>query len=60
MSPRTGRPPKKDGKKDQTLQLRLSQETMNILNDCASKLNTTRTAVVEQGIGLVHKNLENK
>lgn len=55
--PRTGRPPKIEGKKDQLFQTRFTKETMNKLKECAAYFETTRTAILERGIELIHESL---
>ena len=58
MSPRTGRPVKGTSKRDKSLQLRMSKEELDCLDDCAKKLKVSRTDVVNQGILLVKKELD--
>lgn len=60
MSPRTGRPPKMGKSKTVSLQLRITQETADKLQECANELTVSRTEVIEQGIDLVHKKVKNK
>lgn len=60
MSPRTGRPIKGASKRDKSLQLRMSEEELNLLDECAKRLNATRTDVVNQGIKLVKSKLDSK
>lgn len=60
MSPRTGRPVKGTSKRDKSLQLRMSAEELVLLDECASRLNKTRTDVVNIGIQLVRKELDEK
>ena len=58
MSPRTGRPIKGASKRDKSLQLRMSIEELELLDECAKQLNETRTDVVNRGIRLVKKELD--
>lgn len=58
MSPRTGRPIKGTSKRDKSLQLRMSQDELNLLDECAKRLNLSRTDVVNQGIQLVKQELD--
>lgn len=60
MSPRTGRPIKGNGKRDKSLQLRMSSEELQLLDYCAKKSEQTRTDVVNRGIALVKKELDKK
>lgn len=60
MSPRTGRPIKGTSKRDKSLQLRMSGEELKLLDECAKRLNSTRTDVVNKGIQLVKKELDGK
>ena len=58
MSPRTGRPIKGNSKRDKSLQLRMSAEELELLDECAKRLDTTRTEVVNKGIRLVKNQLD--
>lgn len=60
MSPRTGRPIKGDSKRDKSLQLRMSQQELDLLDECAKSLKITRTDVVNKGIQLVKTELDKK
>lgn len=60
MSPRTGRPIKGTSKRDQSLQIRMSKEEMDRLDECARRLDTSRTEVVNKGILMVEKKLDDK
>ena len=60
MSPRTGRPIKGTSKRDKSLQLRMSADELNLLDECAELLNVTRTDVVNKGIRLVKSELDKK
>ncbi len=59
MSPRTGRP-HKDITKSVNLGLRLTEETAEKLQRCASALDISRTEVIERGIDLVEAEIEKK
>lgn len=52
ISPKTGRPPKEDARREQ-ITLRLRSETMEKLKECAERNNITRTEVIERGIDFV-------
>lgn len=58
MSPRTGRPIKGTSKRDKALQIRMTQEELALLDECAEKLDATRTDVVNKGIQLVKAELD--
>ena len=61
MSPKTGRPVKGTSKRDKSLQLRMSVDELSLLDECAARLDESRTDVVNRGIRLVKKELdENK
>lgn len=60
MSPRTGRPIKGASKRDKSLQLRMSSEELDLLDECAKQLNISRTDVVNKGIRLVKADLNKK
>ena len=54
MSPR----PKSDRSKNMRFEIRLTQETLKTLEECAKKLHTTKTGVVLKGIDLVKSELD--
>lgn len=58
MAPRTGRPIKGPRKRDQSLQIRMTQDEMDMLDDCATRLDATRTDIVVRGISLVRDALD--
>ena len=45
-------------RKEHRLQLRLNDEELRALDDCAAALKTTRTDVVNRGIQLVKESLD--
>lgn len=51
MSPRTGRPT--DSRKDIKLQIRVDQDTLEELDQCAKRDNSNRSVIVRKGIKLV-------
>lgn len=57
---RTGRPRIYDEKKNRALQFRVTQTTINKLEECSKELNITRTAVIEKGIDIIHDSLNKK
>ena len=60
MSPQTGRPVKGASKRDKSLQLRMSEQELELLDECSKRLNATRTDVVNKGIQLVKAELDTK
>ena len=58
--PKTGRPVKGTSKRDKSLQLRMSEEELSLLEECAERLNLSRTDVVNRGIKLVKDGLDKK
>ena len=60
MLPRPGRPIKGTSKRDKSLQLRMSREELELLDECSKRLEMTRTDVVNKGIKLVKKELDKK
>ena len=60
MSPKTGRPIKGASKRDKNLQIRINTEELALLDECAQLLDISRTDVINKGIGLVKKELDNK
>ncbi|MBR4072893.1 MAG: hypothetical protein IKK24_03015 [Clostridia bacterium] len=47
--------PKSDNPKSVKMNIRITKETANDLEACATVLNTSKIAVIEKGIGLVKK-----
>ncbi len=58
--PPKGRPIKGESKRDKSLQLRMSAEELKLLNECAKRLNVSRTDVINKGICLVWDDLDKK
>ena len=54
-----GRPPV-ENPKNIKLQIRVSQDTMNTLDECAEKLNSTRSDIVRKGIERIASELKVK
>ncbi len=59
MSPSSGRPPI-DNPKCVRLEIRLTKEQSDTLTECAAKLGTTRTEVINRGVQLVKAELDKK
>lgn len=59
MSPRTGRPPK-DNPRNINIGLRLSNEEADLLQECAERLDTTRTEIVVKGVKMVKSEIDAK
>ena len=57
MSPRTGRPPK-ENPRNVNLNIRITKEESERIQNCADKLNMTRTDTIMKGIGMVEKEVE--
>lgn len=57
MSPK-GRPTQ--DKKDKRFEIRLSQDTYDILEECAGVLNLTKAQVIHRGIELVKSEIDKK
>ena len=57
MSPRTGRPPK-ENPRNINLNIRITKEESERIQNCADKLNITRTDTIMKGIGMVEKEVE--
>lgn len=57
MSPRTGRP-KSDNPRNYRFEIRMDKELAKKLQDCADRLQISKTAVIEKGIDLVHKSVK--
>ena len=54
MSPRTGRPPK-ENPRNVNLNIRITPDEARRIQECADKLDMTRTDTLMTGIGLVEK-----
>lgn len=52
MTPRTGRPPAENPKKDR-ITIRLTMFQQNVLNECAKKFGTTKADVLSRGLTLM-------
>ncbi|MDN9632441.1 CopG family transcriptional regulator [Clostridioides difficile] len=57
MSSKLGRPPKENSKKLR-FEVRLNQEQVDVLNECAENLKISKTDVVIKGIELVKEKLD--
>lgn len=57
MSPKIGRP-KSETPKDTMLRVRLDEVYCQKLEQCATKLNISKSDVVRKGIDLVEKSIE--
>ena len=56
MSPRTGRPT--SNKKTERLEIRLTPEEAQDLQECADRLNVSKTDVINKGVQLVKAELD--
>lgn len=59
MSPRTGRPPI-ENPRNVNLNIRITKDEANLIQECAEALNTTRTEVIVKGVRMVKDELEKK
>lgn len=59
MSPSKGRPPIDDPKKIR-LEIRLTESQAKTLSECAERLQTTRTDVINKGVSMVKAELDKK
>ena len=58
MSPRTGRPT--SNKKTERLEIRLAPNELSLMQECADRLGTTKTDVINRGVQLVKAELDKK
>lgn len=58
MSPPVGRPAKGEQPRNKSLQIRLSENEMQLLDECSSRLNESRTDVISRGTKLVKESLD--
>ena len=56
MSPRK----KSDTSKNLRFEIRLNEDTANVLDECAKALSITKSAVIHKGIELVKSEIEQK
>ncbi len=60
MSPRTGRPPKGEQSRTGKITIRVSEQESQKIQDCADKLNVSRTDAIMTGIDLLQAELDKK
>ena len=58
MSPRTGRPT--NNKKTERLEIRLTKQEADVLNECAERLGASKTEVINRGVLMVKAELDGK
>lgn len=59
MSPRTGRPPK-ENPRNINLNIRITSDEAKRIQECADKMNMTRTDTIMKGIDLVEREIKQK
>ena len=57
MSPKTGRPPK-ENPRNVNLNIRVTKEEAQLIQECADILDTTRTEAIVRGVKLLKDGLE--
>ena len=60
MSPRTGRPPKGEQSRNGKITIRVSDQENQKIQECADRLNATRTDAIMVGIDLLKADLDKK
>ena len=60
LSPRTGRPPKGKQSRTEKITIRLSSLEVQKVQECADRLNTSRTDALVAGIDLLKTELDQK
>ena len=60
LSPRTGRPPKGEQTRTQKITIRISDQEAQKIQECADKMNSTRTDAIVAGIDLLKADLDKK
>lgn len=58
MSPRTGRPTA--NKKTERLEIRLTPDELELMEECSRILNVNKTEVINKGVRLVRKEIDKK
>lgn len=56
MSPKTGRPT--SNKRTERLEIRLAPDELELMNECADRLQMTKTQVIIKGIRMVKDELD--
>lgn len=59
MSPRTGRPPK-ENPRSVNLNIRISKDEAELIQECADTLEITRTDTIIKGVEMVKKEIDKK
>lgn len=60
MSPKTGRPPKGEQSRKGKITIRVSDSEASKIQECADKLNASRTDAIMAGIDLLKAELDKK
>lgn len=60
MSPRTGRPPKGEQTRTNKITIRISDDEAQKIQDCADRLEKSRTDAIMAGIDLLKEDLDKK
>jgi len=60
LSPRTGRPPKGEQVRTGKITIRVSDQELLKIQECAERLNSTRTDAIITGIDLLKAKLDDK
>ena len=58
MSPRTGRPT--NNRRDINLNIRISKDEADLIQECAERMNTARVNVIIEGVKRVKADLDGK
>lgn len=60
MCPRTGRPPKNGVTRNKKLTIRLTDEELKRINDCAVSIGRTRADTLMHGVSLIEAKLKSE
>lgn len=60
MSPRTGRPSIHESSRTEKLNIRLTTNEKQLIENCAAKLSVSRTDAIMKGIELLNEELDKK
>ena len=60
MSPRTGRPPKGKESRTEKINLRISKDEVQKIQNCADQMKVSRTDAIMKGIDLLEAELDKK
>lgn len=58
VTPKIGRPPKQSTPRNKSLNIRLTESELNMIEECAKRLDENRTNVIIQGVAMLLRELK--